>query len=121
MIEESIMELDRRYQKYEQDPQAIIICKKIEFISNLVAIYSKIIEEKYVKKEISKVFSVGSANEPENINLLLNGKLNIIVQCKKLSEGFDHKPLSVAVILQPIRSLKPFYQVRYFNSIFKLF
>ena len=111
VIEESIKDLDIRYQTNAQDPQAIIICEKIEFISHLVSIYSKIIEQKYIKKEISKVFSVGSANEPENINLLLNGKLNIIIQCKKLSEGFDHKPLSVAVILQPIRSLKPFYQV----------
>lgn len=39
-----------------------------------------------------------------------NGELDVIIQVQMLGEGFDHKPLSVAAIFRPYRSLSPYIQ-----------
>jgi DNA repair protein RadD len=41
---------------------------------------------------------------------LRSGQLDCIVQVAMLGEGFDHKPLSVAAIFRPYRSLSPYIQ-----------
>jgi hypothetical protein len=41
---------------------------------------------------------------------LRGGKLDCIVQVQMLGEGFDHPPLSVAVIFRPFASLSPYIQ-----------
>lgn len=113
IIKESVLEIDRiqKLEDFHFPPQAIVICATIQQINYIVNLYIRIIKHLYIRKQISCIFTVGSANEADNITKLKNGYLNIIIQCKKLSEGFDHKPLSVAVVLRPIRSLHVLYQV----------
>lgn len=41
---------------------------------------------------------------------LTDGLLDVIVQVQMLGEGFDHRPLSVAAIFRPFRSLSPYIQ-----------
>jgi DNA repair protein RadD len=41
---------------------------------------------------------------------LEDGELDVIIQVQMLGEGFDHKPLSVAAIFRPYRSLSPYIQ-----------
>ena len=41
---------------------------------------------------------------------LRNNQLDCIVQVAMLGEGFDHRPLSVAAIFRPYRSLSPYVQ-----------
>jgi DNA repair protein RadD len=41
---------------------------------------------------------------------LQDGELDVVVQVQMLGEGFDHKPLSVAAVFRPYRSLSPYIQ-----------
>lgn len=59
----------------------------------------------------SEIYSQMKKEKKEEVlRNLRNGKLDCIVQVQMLGEGFDHPPLSVAVIFRPFRSLSPYIQ-----------
>jgi len=51
-----------------------------------------------------------SAANDRVLSLLENHQLDVIVQVRKLGEGFDHKYLSVAAVLSVFSNLSPFIQ-----------
>lgn len=61
--------------------------------------------------ETREIHSNQPVEERESIlRDLRNGTLDAIVQVQMLGEGFDHRPLSVAAIFRPFRSLSPYIQ-----------
>ncbi|MDQ3273519.1 MAG: hypothetical protein M3Q39_00430, partial [Actinomycetota bacterium] len=61
--------------------------------------------------QASEIHSGMSQPEQDRIHERLNsGLLDVIIQVQMLGEGFDHKPLSVAAIFRPYRSLSPYIQ-----------
>jgi superfamily II DNA or RNA helicase len=61
--------------------------------------------------EAREIHSDMRDEEKERIHRdLQDGKLDVIVQVQMLGEGFDHPPLSIAVVFRPYRSLNPYIQ-----------
>lgn len=61
--------------------------------------------------QASEIHSGMPPQEQDRIHQRLkSGELDVIIQVQMLGEGFDHKPLSIAAIFRPYRSLSPYIQ-----------
>jgi len=71
------------------------------------------IVEAYQARGLRAAFVHSRQNAPENervLEALERHQLDVIVQVRKLGEGFDHPYLSVAAVLSIFQSLSPFVQ-----------
>ncbi|ONF90892.1 DEAD/DEAH box helicase [Leptospira santarosai] len=105
-IEVSIQELER-IRRETNDPKHKIIASAINLN------HCKQIVEAYRSKGQRCDFVHSSENNRKNENVhrkLERHELDVIVQVKKLGEGFDHPYLSVAAVFSIFLSLAPFIQ-----------
>ncbi|EMO58389.1 type III restriction enzyme, res subunit [Leptospira santarosai str. CBC1416] len=105
-IEVSIQEL-KRIRRETNDPKHKIIASAINLN------HCKQIVEAYRSKGQRCDFVHSSENNRKNENVhrkLERHELDVIVQVKKLGEGFDHPYLSVAAVFSIFLSLAPFIQ-----------
>lgn len=106
IVDASIREL-RRIREATSNPRHKIIASALnyEHCHQIVGAYrSRGLRADFVhSKEDSKT-------NAKNINKLNNNELDVIVQVRKLGEGFDHPYLSVAAVFSVFANLSPFVQ-----------
>ncbi len=106
IVDASIRELDRiREETSEKRHKIIASALNYEHCIQIVECYRS------KGKRVGYVHSrEGSAINDEVYQKLENHEIDVIVQVKKLGEGFDHPYLSVAAVFSIFRSLSPFVQ-----------
>jgi superfamily II DNA or RNA helicase len=106
IVNASIQELDR-IRQHTKDSKHKIIASALNYA------HCHTIVEAYEARGRKAAFvhskSDGKAND-RVFQALEENKLDVIVQVKKLGEGFDHKYLSVAAIFSIFANLSPFVQ-----------
>jgi superfamily II DNA or RNA helicase len=106
IVNVSIRELDR-IRKFTGDSKHKIIASALNYT------HCHQIVSAYQEKGKRTAFVHSKEEGKENVRiykLLENHELDVIVQVRKLGEGFDHKYLSVAAVFSIFANLSPFVQ-----------
>ncbi|KAB8121690.1 DEAD/DEAH box helicase ['Cynodon dactylon' phytoplasma] len=95
-----------KWKEYAKDRQTIIFCTNLKHVNSVTEHFKKnnikteSISEKttfYQRKEILNDFKIG--------------KIQILINCNILTEGFDEPSVSCIMILRPVRFRTTFYQI----------
>ena len=104
IVNASIDKLDKLRQSGTHHQIIAVSCS----VNHAKAIGSLYRERGYEAAEIHS--KMPEDKQEEVVRKLKTGILDCIIQVQMLGEGFDHKPLSVAAIFRPFRSLAPYVQ-----------